>query len=75
MLDIQLLRNNLPEVARRLAARGVTLDTDAFRALEDERRASSRTEEEEWLRGQAVARKGDGASEDAEEKCRRGEEK
>ena len=46
MLDIQLLRNDLSQVARRLAARGVTLDTDAFRALEDERKAlQTRTQE------------------------------
>ena len=30
MLDIQLLRSNLPLVAERLALRGVTLDTAAF---------------------------------------------
>ena len=39
MLDIQSLRNDLEQVANRLATRGVTLDTDAFRALEDERKA------------------------------------
>jgi seryl-tRNA synthetase len=38
MLDIQLLRNNLPAVAERLATRGVTLDTTAFEALESERK-------------------------------------
>ena len=54
MLDIQLLRNNLPEVARRLAARGVTLDTDAFRALEDERRdLQTRTQELQAKRNSA----------------------
>ena len=39
MLDIQLLRSNLDEVASRLASRGVTLDTGTLRALEDERKA------------------------------------
>lgn len=38
MLDIQLLRNQLPFVAERLATRGVTLDTAAFEALEAERK-------------------------------------
>jgi len=38
MLDIQLLRSNLPFVAERLALRGVTLDTAAFEALEAERK-------------------------------------
>lgn len=46
MLDIQSLRNDLGQVASRLATRGVTFDTDAFRALEDERKAlQSRTQE------------------------------
>ena len=45
MLDIQLLRRDLDAVAARLAARGFTLDTDAFRALEAERKAvQTRTE-------------------------------
>ena len=38
MLDIQLLRSNLPFVAERLALRGVTLDTAAFEVLEAERK-------------------------------------
>ncbi|MCF8151404.1 MAG: serine--tRNA ligase [Burkholderiaceae bacterium] len=38
MLDIQLLRTNLPFVAERLALRGMTLDTAAFEALEAERK-------------------------------------
>jgi len=38
MLDINLLRSNLPFVAERLALRGVTLDTAAFEALEAERK-------------------------------------
>ena len=39
MLDIALLRKDLDAVAQRLAARGYTLDTEAFRALEAERKA------------------------------------
>jgi seryl-tRNA synthetase len=38
MLDIHLLRTNLPFVAERLAARGVTLDTAAFESLEAQRK-------------------------------------
>jgi seryl-tRNA synthetase len=38
MLDIHLLRTNLPFVAERLAARGVSLDTATFEALEAERK-------------------------------------
>ncbi len=46
MLDIQLLRSNLAHVAERLAARGVTLDTAAFEALEAERkRLQTQTQE------------------------------
>lgn len=45
MLDIQLLRKDLDAVAARLAARGHVLDTEAFRALEAERKAvQTRTE-------------------------------
>ena len=39
MLDIQLLRNDLPAVAARLAGRGFTLDTDAFAQMEHERKS------------------------------------
>jgi len=39
MLDIQLLRTNLAQVAERLATRGVTLDTAAFEAIEAERKS------------------------------------
>ncbi|HEX6003487.1 MAG TPA: serine--tRNA ligase [Burkholderiales bacterium] len=39
MLDIQLLRADLPKVADRLATRGFKLDTHAFEALESERKA------------------------------------
>jgi seryl-tRNA synthetase len=46
MLDIQLLRKDLDGVAKRLAARGYTLDVAAFSQLEAERRAiQTRTEE------------------------------
>ena len=38
MLDIQLLRNDLPAVAARLKTRGYTLDTVAFERLEAERK-------------------------------------
>ena len=39
MLDIQLLRSDLAETAKRLAARGFELDTAAFEALETERKS------------------------------------
>ncbi|MGD9788044.1 MAG: serine--tRNA ligase [Sulfuricellaceae bacterium] len=46
MLDIQLLRADLEEVARRLATRGFVLDTAAFQSLEQERKAiQTRTQE------------------------------
>ncbi len=38
MLDIQLLRNDLSRVASRLMSRGVTLDVDTFKKLEEERK-------------------------------------
>ncbi len=38
MLDIQLLRTNIADVATRLASRGVTLDVAAFEAIEGERK-------------------------------------
>ncbi len=38
MLDIQLLRNNIDELAQRLAGRGYTLDVATFQALETERK-------------------------------------
>ncbi len=59
MLDIQLLRNDLEGVARRLATRGLRLDTDAFRALEAERKAvQTRTEELQAARNLASKRIG-----------------
>ena len=46
MLDIQLLRSQLAIVAERLATRGVTLDSAAFQALEDDRkRLQTRTQD------------------------------
>jgi seryl-tRNA synthetase len=46
MLDLQLLRKDLDAIAARLADRGHQLDTDAFRALETERKSiQTRTEE------------------------------
>src|SRR5438552_18115241 len=46
MLDIQLLRKDLPAVVAGLTRRGFAFDEAAFRALEDERkRLPMRTEE------------------------------
>ncbi len=46
MLDIALLRRNLPEVAARLATRKFTFPVEAFNALETERKTvQSKTEE------------------------------
>jgi seryl-tRNA synthetase len=46
MLDIQILRNELDNVAARLATRGYTLDTARFETLEAERKAiQTRTQE------------------------------
>jgi len=46
MLDIQLLRNDLPGVAARLKARGYLLDTAKFEQVESERKAiQTRTQE------------------------------
>jgi seryl-tRNA synthetase len=39
MLDIQLLRTDLEGIAKRLAGRGFQLDVEAFRGLENERKA------------------------------------
>jgi seryl-tRNA synthetase len=39
MLDVQLLRNDLEGVARRLAERGFTLDVAIFQSLEQQRKA------------------------------------
>src|SRR3970040_2438687 len=67
MIDIQLLRNDIDTVARRLATRGVTLDVAAFGALEDARkRIQTSTEQLQARRnalskqvGQAKAKKDD----------------
>jgi seryl-tRNA synthetase len=64
MIDVQLLRTQLDEVAARIASRGVPLDTDGFRALEAERKSiQTRTQELQSARnahakkvGQAKAR-------------------
>ena len=46
MLDIQILRNNLADVAERLATRGFTLDSAAFQTLDGERKnLQTRTQE------------------------------
>ncbi|HNQ75365.1 MAG TPA: serine--tRNA ligase [Pseudothauera hydrothermalis] len=46
MLDVQLLRSQLDQVAQRLATRGLSLDVAAFQAMEDERkRLQTRTQE------------------------------
>ncbi|MCX7673887.1 MAG: serine--tRNA ligase [Thiobacillaceae bacterium] len=51
MLDIHLLRKDLDEVARRLARRGLTLDTQRFLALESERKdLQTRTQEHQARR-------------------------
>src|SRR6188768_548755 len=54
MLDPQLFRTNLEAVAQKLAARGYTLDIDAFQRLEDERKAMQvRTQELQARRNSA----------------------
>jgi seryl-tRNA synthetase len=46
MIDIQLLRNDIDAVAKRLATRGYVLDRDAFAALESRRKdIQTRTEQ------------------------------
>jgi seryl-tRNA synthetase len=53
MLDIQLLRSNLDAVAERIGTRGVTLDVEPFRRLEQERKEiQSRTEQLQAKRNQ-----------------------
>lgn len=47
MLDIQLLRNDLNQVAQRLATRGFSLDTAAFGSLENQRK-TLQTQTEQW---------------------------
>jgi seryl-tRNA synthetase len=70
MLDIHLLRKDLDSVAARLATRGFSLDVDAFRTLEAERKAvQTRTEDLQARRnalsksiGQIKAKGGDTAA-------------
>ena len=53
MLDVQLLRNDLDEVARRLGSRGAPLDSARFQALEATRKSlQSRTQELQARRNQ-----------------------
>ncbi|MGH8637294.1 MAG: serine--tRNA ligase, partial [Burkholderiales bacterium] len=54
MLDVQLLRTNIDAVARRLAERGVPLDTQRFQALESARKTlQTHTQELQARRNQA----------------------
>jgi seryl-tRNA synthetase len=54
MLDLHFLRTNLETVATRLKDRGYTLDVDAFRDLEAQRKSvQTRTEELQAARNQA----------------------
>ena len=70
MLDVQLLRTDLDRVAKRLADRPFVLDTQAFRAREDERKlVQTRTQELQAKRnalakriGQAKAKGEDAAA-------------
>ncbi len=60
MLDVQLLRNDLRAVAKRLADRGYTLDTAAFEALEVRRRTvQTGTQELQAKRNQLSKQVGD----------------
>ena len=56
MIDLQLLRKDPDAVAARLATRGVTLDVDAFRAMEAERKALQTRTEELQARRNAMSR-------------------
>ena len=59
MLDPQLLRADIEAVARRLAARPYALDTAAFAALDEERKAlQSRTQELQAARNTSAKRVG-----------------
>jgi seryl-tRNA synthetase len=54
MLDVQLLRNDIDAVARRLGERGAPLDTQRFQTLESARKAlQTRTQELQARRNQA----------------------
>ncbi|HVS26483.1 MAG TPA: serine--tRNA ligase [Burkholderiales bacterium] len=53
MLDVQSLRNDLEGVAKRIATRGVSIDTERFQALEQERKTlQTRTQELQAKRNQ-----------------------
>ena len=56
MLDIQLLRKDLPGVARRLRDRGYVLDTEAFDRAESERKAIQTRAQELQARRNALSR-------------------
>jgi seryl-tRNA synthetase len=56
MLDIQLLRNDLASVAKRLAERSFTLDTAAFEALEAERKKVQTDTQELQARRNALSK-------------------
>jgi seryl-tRNA synthetase len=56
MLDITLFRKDLDAVAQRLAARGYTLDTAAFQALETERRELQTGTEEQQARRNSLSK-------------------
>ena len=70
MLDLQMLRNDLGAVARRLADRGLVLDTATFERLEASRKAAQvQTQELQARRnqlskevGQAKAKKEDASA-------------
>ncbi len=88
MLDIQVLRTHIDQVAERLAARGYALDVSQFQSMEDERKAIQvRTQELQARRnalskqiGQIKAKGGDVAAVMAEvaglgEELKNGEER
>lgn len=56
MLDVQLLRNDLEQVAARLAARGFKLDKEAFTALEQERKRVQTSTQDLQARRNAVSK-------------------
>ncbi|HEY1058650.1 MAG TPA: serine--tRNA ligase [Limnobacter sp.] len=56
MLDIQLLRKDLPAVAQRLADRGFTLDVDQFNALESQRKQLQTSTEELQAKRNALSK-------------------
>ena len=63
MIDVQLLRTQLDEVAARLAARGAAFDREAFRALEAERKdIQTRTQDLQSARNAHAKRVGQAKS-------------